>query len=245
MSTERVESGNRVEWRFTSGITVIEDRTDGTLEVRNECRTLGYIVPGDSDGMTECERRLDAGEDPISGGWEDGIGNRTSINGWGQDGPYSVYFRQGDDHMVHIELVPQSDESDIWGDLSSYDQDHGTRYSEMLGTDDILGTGYGPGDSQDAYAGRAGWADDGLAKNPRSRSCSEWLQIFAAADLGAMSEDYQVGHDPDGWRYEVHYKNMDSEEYDPNSDEFWLRHIDYFVSTDAEGNELGGRVYKE
>ena len=45
--------------------------------------TLGYIYPEDCFMMESCMESLDCGEDPISGGWEDGCGNSCTMDGWG------------------------------------------------------------------------------------------------------------------------------------------------------------------
>lgn len=42
---------------------------------------LGYV--SFDDGGKELVKELDNGADPIAEGWEDGIGNTISLDGWG------------------------------------------------------------------------------------------------------------------------------------------------------------------
>lgn len=42
---------------------------------------LGYV--SFNDGGEELTNELDSGADPIAEGWEDGIGNTISLDGWG------------------------------------------------------------------------------------------------------------------------------------------------------------------
>lgn len=44
---------------------------------------LGTIYPDNIGDMESCIESLDAGEDPISGHWEDGCGNLCTLQGWG------------------------------------------------------------------------------------------------------------------------------------------------------------------
>lgn len=46
-------------------------------------RLLGSIYPSTIDDADECFEKLDNGEDPVADGWEDGLGNSCSEDGWG------------------------------------------------------------------------------------------------------------------------------------------------------------------
>lgn len=73
------------EWKFENGITVNEIEYDYDLhafEVYHNEELLGAIYPADIEDMQECISKLDEGEDPISGGWEDGCGHPCVIEGW-------------------------------------------------------------------------------------------------------------------------------------------------------------------
>lgn len=75
------------EWNFSNGITVEEIEHDYSLhafEVYHNGKHLGNIYPDTIEDMENCITELDAGHDPISGGWEDGLGNSCSMNGWGE-----------------------------------------------------------------------------------------------------------------------------------------------------------------
>lgn len=75
------------EWKFENGIEVYECKYDCDLhcfKVYNGSDFLGTIYPSDIDDMSECIKELDKGHDPISYGWEDGLGNSCDINGWGK-----------------------------------------------------------------------------------------------------------------------------------------------------------------
>jgi len=47
-----------------------------------EGNLLGYV--SFNDGGEELTKELDNGADPIAEGWEDGIGNTISLDGWGE-----------------------------------------------------------------------------------------------------------------------------------------------------------------
>lgn len=73
-------------WNFDNGVIVGESSHDADLhcfEVFNGDRYLGTVYPNTIEDMNQCIKALDNGEDPISGGWEDGCGNTCSMNGWG------------------------------------------------------------------------------------------------------------------------------------------------------------------
>lgn len=50
-----------------------------------DSRLLGCICPGAPEDFEECLKALDAGEDPITDGWEDGVGNTCVYDGWGDE----------------------------------------------------------------------------------------------------------------------------------------------------------------
>lgn len=75
------------EWNFENGINVEECEFDYDLhcfKVYNGEKYLGIIYPGSIEDMESCIEELDNGNDPISDGWEDGMGNSCTIDGWGE-----------------------------------------------------------------------------------------------------------------------------------------------------------------
>lgn len=75
------------EWTFSNGIEVYEKGYNGNLhclEVYNGDEYLGTIYPRDIEDMQQCFEILDSGKDPISDGWEDGLGNDCTLDGWGE-----------------------------------------------------------------------------------------------------------------------------------------------------------------
>ena len=75
------------EWKFENGIEVYEKEYDyyaPCFEVYNEDEYLGTVYTSSGEDTTECVERLDAGFDPISDNWEDGMGNSCTLNGWGE-----------------------------------------------------------------------------------------------------------------------------------------------------------------
>lgn len=44
---------------------------------------LAIIYPADMGDYLECVKLLNAGHGPISDGWEDGLGNACTMDGWG------------------------------------------------------------------------------------------------------------------------------------------------------------------
>lgn len=76
------------EWKFENGIEVIEKEFDYDLhcfKVYNGEKYLGTVYPADIEDMEGCIERLDDGYNPVNDGWEDGMGNRCSIEGWEND----------------------------------------------------------------------------------------------------------------------------------------------------------------
>ncbi len=67
-----------MKWEFED-YTVYEE-TDVLRFEDNEGEVLGYVSNHYDDGLVE---DLNNGADPIADGWEDGIGNTISIEGWG------------------------------------------------------------------------------------------------------------------------------------------------------------------
>ena len=75
------------EWKFENGIEVYESEHNYDLhcfKVYNNDDLLGIVYPNTIEDMEECIKSLDNGEDPISGGWEDGCGNNCKLDGWGE-----------------------------------------------------------------------------------------------------------------------------------------------------------------
>lgn len=77
-------------WRFKNGIEVREEESDRDLHAlsvwdarEGEPRKLGMVHPADAKDMERCMAALDGGEDPVSGGWDDGGGNPCTWKGWG------------------------------------------------------------------------------------------------------------------------------------------------------------------
>lgn len=76
------------EWKFDNGIEVFEKEHDHDLhifKVYSGDSYLGTVYPDTIGDMEECIETLDSGEDPITGGWEDGCGHSCSLDGWGED----------------------------------------------------------------------------------------------------------------------------------------------------------------
>lgn len=75
------------EWKFENGISVQEDEFNydlHCLKVYHGEKYLGTIYPGSIEDMENCFKDLDNGNDPISNGWEDGLGNSCTLDGWGE-----------------------------------------------------------------------------------------------------------------------------------------------------------------
>ena len=73
-------------WTFPNGIEVYEKGYDYDLScfaVWDGDRYLGSVYPANIEDMQFCIAALDSGEDPISGGWDDGCMNPCTIEGWG------------------------------------------------------------------------------------------------------------------------------------------------------------------
>lgn len=73
------------EWIFENGIEVYEMDFDHDLHmfrVYDGDIKLGYIYPACLEDFENCVKLLDSGEDPVTGGWEDGCGNPCSRGGW-------------------------------------------------------------------------------------------------------------------------------------------------------------------
>ena len=75
------------EWKFKNGIEVCEDKYDHELHcfrVYNFDKYLGTIYPDTIEDMNNCIERLNDDNDPISDGWEDGMGIVCTFDGWGE-----------------------------------------------------------------------------------------------------------------------------------------------------------------
>lgn len=66
-------------WEF-EGYTVTEE-TDVLRFENKEGDIIGYVGNIHENNLIE---DLDNGADPIADGWEDGVGNTISIDGWGK-----------------------------------------------------------------------------------------------------------------------------------------------------------------
>ena len=89
-------SGNK-DWTFSDGIYVREAEFDGNLrifEVFNGDDYLGDVTPPDVENMELLEKELDNGANPISGDWEDGMGNSCTLDGWGQEEMKQTTYRR-------------------------------------------------------------------------------------------------------------------------------------------------------
>lgn len=76
------------KWSFENGIKVHENEYDADLhclKVYNNNKYLGTVYPQTIENMESCFKDLEAGIDPISGGWEDGCGNSCTLDGWNND----------------------------------------------------------------------------------------------------------------------------------------------------------------
>ena len=67
-------------WNFKN-YTVYKE-TDVLRFENNKGDILGYV--SFDDGGEELINELNDGANPIEEGWEDGIGNTISLNGWGE-----------------------------------------------------------------------------------------------------------------------------------------------------------------
>ena len=76
------------EWKFQNGIEVYETEYDSDLhclKVYDREKYLGTIYPDSIENMERCFEDLNSGKDPISEGWEDGLGNSCTLDvGWSE-----------------------------------------------------------------------------------------------------------------------------------------------------------------
>ena len=70
-------------WEFKTGITVEGNGCDTFVVKLINGEFLGRIICGDSDDYRVRVADLNNGIDPITGNWEDGIGNPCELSGWG------------------------------------------------------------------------------------------------------------------------------------------------------------------
>jgi len=66
-------------WEFEKYI--VYEETDLMRFEDLQGNILGYV--SFDDGGKELKNQLDSGVDPIAEGWEDGVGNVISLEGWG------------------------------------------------------------------------------------------------------------------------------------------------------------------
>ena len=76
------------KWNFNNGITVEEKEYDRELHcfaVFSKAKYLGDVYPETIEDMESCVEDLDEGNDPISAGWEDGLGHPCTFDGWNEE----------------------------------------------------------------------------------------------------------------------------------------------------------------
>ncbi len=69
-----------MDYVVIDGIRYEYSESDGTIEVSRDGDTIGIIHANEGDW----ELILN-GADPIKDGWEDGLGNSLSYDGWGSE----------------------------------------------------------------------------------------------------------------------------------------------------------------
>lgn len=68
-----------------NGYLIKKMEFDGDLcrfDVWSHGEFIGSVYPVDSAEMQACIAKLDAGLDPVTDNWEDGLGNSCSASGW-------------------------------------------------------------------------------------------------------------------------------------------------------------------
>lgn len=76
------------DWSFENEIEVYEEAYDSDLhclKVYSGEKFLGTVYPSSIEDMQQLFEELDAGNDPVSSGWEDGLGNTCTLAGWGSE----------------------------------------------------------------------------------------------------------------------------------------------------------------
>lgn len=79
---------NLRRWQFENGIRVNEMDDYGSinyLDVYKGEKFLGSIYPPNRMNLEMCCRDLDAGKDPVTYEWFDGLGNACTLDGWQPD----------------------------------------------------------------------------------------------------------------------------------------------------------------
>ena len=76
---------NMLEYWINNGYEIVKMKFDGDLcrfDVWFAGKFLGSVYPADSVEMKACIDKLDAGLDPVTDNWEDGLGNSCCADGW-------------------------------------------------------------------------------------------------------------------------------------------------------------------
>src|SRR5690606_31839276 len=88
------------KWEFKD-YTVYEEADVLKFE-NNDGDIIGYVT---KNGTEEVEA-LDNGADPIADGWEDGIGNTLSLEGWGDEWEkLNIYVIYSDDVKAPADVI--------------------------------------------------------------------------------------------------------------------------------------------
>lgn len=86
--SKTINDNGMTAWIFEDGIEVYESSYDYDLycfRVYNGDVLLGTIYPDTIENMNCCIKALDDGSNPIADGWEDGLGNACTLDGWGNE----------------------------------------------------------------------------------------------------------------------------------------------------------------
>lgn len=70
-------------FEFEDGVEVYPQTNDCTMSVYLKDKYLGSIIAADRDDFDGLLDDLENGSNPVVDGWEDGIGNSCSYDGWG------------------------------------------------------------------------------------------------------------------------------------------------------------------
>lgn len=94
-------------WEFENGIRVVEKQLGGDLHCF-ECYDegglyLGMVTPSAED-LAGRRADLDAGRDPVSAGWEDGMSHACTMDGWAYNADMDDFGKgEGyDDEVFHV-----------------------------------------------------------------------------------------------------------------------------------------------
>lgn len=108
------------KWEF-SDYTVYEE-VDVLRFENNDGDIIGYVT---KNGTEEVEA-LDNGADPIADGWEDGIGNTLSLEGWGDEWEkLNIYVIYSDDVKAPADVIDEED--DLYFEADRLDEAENTK----------------------------------------------------------------------------------------------------------------------